>query len=384
MIQFRRNSYANIILEYISLCGEFPYQSLEMMNRNKRILQRTINNLKKEGYITITGTGPMKTIRVTKKAFPIIEAINPDFLKHYLIVSENHHFRGGTYKNNKVGARQVWRRHRMAEILCIFKQLNVKLWQEEKPKLHLNTKEEKRINLNDLIFYTSKELKNIDVNQRYKTDFTRIMGALFSPGGVYCVYNTNKGLMKWNSQGEGKAQVLVEDIVNQNLKEYKSKLFEANSAIMFGKGMEPALEMLISNGGKRDSNGFEMLSFDNTYRNIFYLTLDDNGRRQLNIMTKKNWHDILKEEIFPEEYINFKYSNIDCDAIDKNNNKYILMFFDGNVGRLKRFKQASYDSAKNNFEVLCFSWQANFIKEYMEDNVTCRILSIDDIEEIFK
>ena len=91
-----------------------------------------------------------------------------------------------------------------------------------------------------------------------------------------------------------------------------------------------------------------------------------------------------KEEIFPEEYINFKYSNIDCDAIDKNNNKYILMFFDGNVGRLKRFKQASYDSAKNNFEVLCFPWQANFIKEYMEDNVTCRILSIDDIEEIFK
>lgn len=382
MIQFRRNSYANIILEYISLCGEFPYQSLEMMNRNKRILQRTINNLKKEGYITITGSGPMKTIRVTKKAFPVIEAINPDFLKHYLVVSENHHFRGGTYKNNKVGARQVWRRHRMAEILCIFKQLNVKLWQEEKPILHLNSNKERLIASNDLIFYTSKELKNADINQRYKTDFTRIMGALFSPGGVYCVYNTNKGLMKWNSQGEGKAQVLVEDIVKQNLKEYKEKVFEANSAIMFGKGMEPALEMLVSNGGKRDSNGFEMLSFDNTYRNIYYLTLDENGKRQLDIMTRKNWHDILKEEIFPEEYINFKYSNIDCDAIDKN--KYILMFFDGNIGRLKRFKQASYDSTKNKFEILCFPWQANFIKEYMEDNATCRILSLDDIEEIFK
>lgn len=382
MIQFRRNSYANIILEYISLCGEFPYQSLEMMNRNKRILQRTINNLKKEGYITITGSGPMKTIRVTKKAFPVIEAINPDFLKHYLVVSENHHFRGGTYKNNKVGARQVWRRHRMAEILCIFKQLDVKLWQEEKPILHLNSNKERSIASNDLIFYTSKELKNADINQRYKTDFTRIMGALFSPGGVYCVYNTNKGLMKWNSQGEGKAQVLVEDIVKQNLKEYKEKVFEANSAIMFGKGMEPALEMLVSNGGKRDSNGFEMLSFDNTYRNIYYLTLDENGKRQLDIMTRKNWHDILKEEIFPEEYINFKYSNIDCDAIDKN--KYILMFFDGNIGRLKRFKQASYDSTKNKFEILCFPWQANFIKEYMEDNATCRILSLDDIEEIFK
>ena len=207
------------------------------------------------------------------------------------------------------------------------------------------------------------------------------MGALFSPGGIYCVYNTNKGLMKWNSQGEGKAQVLVEDIVKQNSIVYHNTNFEANNAIMFGKDMEPALEILISNGGKRDSNGFEMLSFDNTYRNIYYLTLDDNGKRQLNIMTKSNWHDILKEEIFPEEYINFKYSSIDCDAI--NGNKYILMFFDGNIGRLRRFKQASYDSKGNKFEILCFPWQSNLIKEYMGEHVSCRVLPIEDIENIF-
>ena len=381
MIQFRRNSYANIILEYIALCGEFPYQSLEMINKNKIVLQRTINNLKKEGYITITGTGPMKTIRVTKKAFPVIEAINPEFLKNYLIVSENHHFRGGTYKNNNVGARQTWRRHRMAEILCLFKQLDINLWQYEKPELSLHPRNTPEITHDDLIFYTSKELKNADVNQRYKTEFTRIMGTLFSPGGIYCIYNTNKGLMKWNSQGEGKAQVLVEDIVKQNNIKYHNSNFEANNAIMFGKDMEPALEILLSNGGKRDPNGFEMLSFDNTYRNIYYLTLDDNGQRQLDIMTKENWHDILKEEIFPEEYINFKFSNIDCDAI--NGNKYILMFFDGNIGRLRRFKQASYDSSQKKFEVLCFPWQASIVKEYMEDNATCRILSLDDIEEIF-
>lgn len=381
MIQFRRNSYANIILEYIALCGEFPYQSLEMINRNKIILQRTINNLRKEGYVTITGNGPMKTIRITKKAFPVIEAINPEFLKNYLSVSENHHFRGGTYKNNNVGARQTWRRHRMAEILCLLKQINVSLWQYEKTELSLNPKSTQKIKSTDLVFYTSKELKNADVNQRYKTEFTRIMGALFSPGGIYCVYNTNKGLMKWNSQGEGKAQVLVEDIVKQNSIVYHNTNFEANNAIMFGKDMEPALEILISNGGKRDSNGFEMLSFDNTYRNIYYLTLDDNGKRQLNIMTKSNWHDILKEEIFPEEYINFKYSSIDCDAI--NGNKYILMFFDGNIGRLRRFKQASYDSKGNKFEILCFPWQSNLIKEYMGEHVSCRVLPIEDIENIF-
>ena len=381
MIQFRRNSYANIILEYIALCGEFPYQSLEMMNKSKVVLQRTINALKKEGYITITGSGPMKTVRITKKAFPIIEAINPNYLDNYLTVSENHHFRGGTYKNNNVGARQTWRKHRMAEILCLLKQLDVKVWQHEKTTISLDPNQTPEISFYDLVFYTSKELKNADISQRYKTEFTRIMGTLFSPGGIYCIYNTNKGLMKWNSQGEGKAQVLVEDIVKQNSTEYHNTNFEATEAIMFGKDMEPALEILLSNGGKRDPNGFEMLSFDNTYRNIYYLTLDDNGQRQLDIMTKEDWHDILKEGIFPEEYINFKYSNIDCDAVA--GYKYILMFFDGNIGRLRRFKQASYDSKGKNFEILCFPWQLPIVKKYMGNNATYRVLNLDDIEELF-
>lgn len=381
MIQFRRGSHANNILEYVALCGEFPFQSLNLINPNKVVLLRVVNQLKKEGYITVVGTGVMKSIRLTKKAFPIIEAINPDYLTHYLTISENHHFRGGTYKNNNVGARQTWRRHRMAEIFCLMKQAGITVWQKEKPQLTLsNTKQ--TIDENDLIFYTSKELKNADISQRYKTEFTRIMGLLFSPGNIYCIYNTNKGLMKWNSQGEGKAQILVEDIVNQNSIPYHDSNYQATNAIMFGKEMDPALEILTSNGGKRDSNGFEMLSFDNTYRNIHYITLDDNGKEQLKIMTKPNWHTILKEAIFDKEMINFKYASIDCDAVD--GNKYILLFFDGNIGRLKRFKQASYDSKNKEFEILCFPWQAQMVKDYMGTNVTCKTLKLKDIQEIFK
>lgn len=381
MIQFRRNSYANIILEYIALCGEFPYQSLEMLDRNKVILQRTINKLKKEGYVTITGSGPMKTIRITTKAFPVVEAINPNFLNDYMQTTENHHFRGGKYKNNNVGARQTWRRHRMAEILCLFKQLNVGVWQYQKPQLSLANNTVPTITEDKKLFFTSKELKNADKNQRYKTDFTRIMGALFSPGGIYCIYNTNKGLMKWNSQGEGKAQVLVEDIVRQNSTIYHASNFSADNAIMFGKDMEPALEILNSNGGKKDSNGFELLSFDNTYRNIYYITLDANGKEQLNIMMQKDWHKILRSAIFPSELINFQHSNIDCDAVD--GNKYILMFFDGNIGRLRRFYQSSFEKGKK-FEVLCFPWQAGLIKDYMGEKASCKTLTLEDVVEIFK
>ncbi len=382
MIQFRRGSHANTILEYIALCGEFPYQSLSLINPNKVIMQRTVNQLKKEGYITITGSGPMKTIRITKKAFEIIEAINPAYLSHYLSISENHHFRGGVYRNNNVGARQTWRRHRMAEIFCIMKQAGIEVWKDLKPQLSLSVSSPQTITSDDLYFYTSKELKNADISQRYKTEFTRIMGLLFSPGSIYCIYNVNKGLIKWNSQGEGKAQVLVEDIVNQNSIAYHNANFEAVNAIMFGKDMEPALEILESNGGKRDSNGFEMLSFDNTYRNIHYITLDENGTEQIKIMTTPNWRSILKNSIFDKSLTDFKYSNVDCDAID--NNKYILLFFDGNIGRLKRFKQASFDSKDKVFEVLCFPWQSHLIKKYMGEKVSCRILDLKTIKSVFE
>lgn len=383
MIQFRKNSYANIILEYIALCGEFPYNSLDILGKNKVILQRTLNNLKKEGYITISGSGVMKTIRITKKSFEVIDAINPNFLQHYLTVSENHHFRGGTYKNNNVGARQTWRRHRMAEILCLMYQNGVKIWEYQKPQLSLSTSTVPQISENDLLFYTSKELKNADKNQRYKTDFTRIMGAIFSPGGIYCVYNTHKGLMKWNSQGEGKAQVLVEDIVQHNSQKHHEDFFVAEDAIMFGKGMSPVSDILNSNGSNKDSNGFELLSFDNTYRNIYYITLDENGKEQLKIMTSPCWHEKLCNAIFPEAFIDFKHSIIDCDAIDKSSDTYILMFFDGNIGRLKRFKQAAYDSKKN-FELLCFPWQIDVLQQYVESKIKLRTLQLEDIKNIYK
>lgn len=375
MLQFRENSYSYTLLKIIALCGEFPYNSLYLLDGNDRIIKRTILNMKKEGYITILGKGNMKTIRLTKKSFEPLKKIGEVYLNHYLSITDNHHFRGGKDKN---ADRIVWRRHRMAEIICMLLDIDAKLWSFEKPTLTLKNTENKQIKKEDIIFYTSREMKNADIEQRYKTEFTRIMGALFSPGGIYGIYNTNKSLMKWNKQGEGKAQVLIEDIASINC---SGKYQSLDNAIMFGKDMSTALDILNSNGGKRDENDFEFLSFDNTYTNIYYITLDEEGLYQLNLLIQNNWYDAICNSIFPKSFLDVSYKSIDCDAYDKKNNKYIIIFLDGNIGRLKRFKEASYDS-NNKFEVVCFDWQKEMVENYIGDNANLMVVTAEKLSEL--
>lgn len=372
MIQFREDSYGEILLKLIALCGEFPYHSLYLIDGNERILKRTLLNMKKEGYVTVLGKGQARTIRLTKKAFKPLSEIGIEYQEHYMFMSGGHKFRGG-----KDADRIVWRNHRLAEILAILQYLDAKLWCFEKPELSLK-KHKSAIDKDDIIFYNSREMKNADIEQRYKTEFTRVMGALLSPGGVYAVYNTNSGLMKWNKQGEGKAQVLIEDIVSSN---YSGQHEQLNNAIMFGKDIDTAKKILESNGGLRDSNDFEMLSFDNTYENIYFIPLDDHGIYQLNLIVQKNWRDAIRYSIFPEEYLETENLTIDCDAYD-GEKKYILSFLDGNIGRLKRFKEASYDSKSKSFEVVCFDWQAKMISEYMGNNATIKEVTEELLSEM--
>lgn len=380
MIQFRRDSQAVLILKYLCLCGEFPWQSVYLLPANEVTLRRTILKMRKEKYLTVLGSGEYKTIRMTKKAFPILEDFFPELLRYYMLITNNHHFRGGVYKNNNVGQRQTWRRHRMAEALCVFGELDCKLLPIEKPILVDKITSPANISAEERVFYSSIELKNLDPQQKYKTDFTRLLGVYLSPGGVYCVYNTNKRLMKWNTQGESKMQVLVEDVVRTNYEPYLSSNFLATNALIFGGDLNMAQRILKNNSPQKASD-FEFLSFDNIYDNIYFVTLDINGIRQLNIMSFKNWHSILNKIILGVDNDLSVKCNVDCDSFS--DGKYILMFLDGNIARLQRFKQAKDLSQENNFEIICYPWQVDFILEYFNNNINISTVSIDSIEKHF-
>lgn len=382
MIRFQEGSYALIILQRIALAGEFPFKALDLIG-DKIMLQRTIRKLKEQKYITINGNADLKTIRLTKKALAVLEENYKDYYDYYMSITDNHHFRAGTYKKNNVGVRQTMRRHRLAEVQCILIDLDVALLPSEKPTLSLR-RNEKSIDKDDIVFYSSVEMKNSDKEQTYKTEFTRILGTLYCPGGIYCLYNTNKGRIKWNNQGEQKAKVLIEDLTQLNYNIPGDEYADINNSVIFGKSVDLFLDILSSNGGKHDANGFELLSFNNTYDNIYYITLDQNGLKQMSFLIEDNWQERLRYSIFPKELAESKplFSSVDCDAFNKKEDEFILIFIDGNISRLKRFKEAIYDSNKK-FSVVCFPWQQEAVDTYMENMATSIVVEYEDVKSIF-
>lgn len=379
-VQFLEGSYAEDLLKAVALCGEFPWDGIDMLGRDRTIFVRTLKKIREDGYMSVSGSAEMKTIRLTKKGLSPLLNLGEDYLNHYLGMTEGHKFRGGTKSSGNSGANQTWRRHRMAEILIMLNELDVKVWDFQKPYIDLDIHGDKLIKPDNIIFYTSRQLKNANEAEAKKFGFTRIMGLLFSPGGIYPIYHTNKGLIKWQQQGEIKAQILSENIVNCNYDYKFSKPFQASRAIMFGKNINTAIEILKSNGGRKMQNNFELLSFDNTYRNIHFITLDDNGEKQLKILMSKNWNEKLLKILFPKEYILGNNSTVDADA--KMNNTFVLSFIDGDIGRLKRFTNSSLIMPEYKFEIICLPWQEAAINNYCP-NIKTSVVDINKIIERF-
>lgn len=65
-------------------------------------------------------------------------------------------------------------------------------------------------------FYLAKDIKRVGGAEMNKTMFTRMAGAVFSPGGCYAVYNTRASAMKWSGMGEFKALHSLMEIGRMN------------------------------------------------------------------------------------------------------------------------------------------------------------------------
>lgn len=373
-VKFLEGSYAEELLEAVALCGEYPWSGLDMMERDRTMLLRALKKVRNDYYMSVSGSAEMKTIRFTKKGLTPLYEHGEKYLDHYLSMSEGHKFRGGSKASGNSGAIQTWRRHRMAEILMTLKYLGVAVWNFDKPELLLERHDSNLISQNKSYFYTSVQLKNADKASSKKVGFTRIMGALFSPGGIYCVYHTNKGLIRWQQQGEIKSQLMVEEIARYNCDKVFDAPFQAQRAIMFGKSMGVALEILNSNGGKRMQNNFELLSFDNTYKNIHFVTFDKGGKIQLKILMTENWQEKCRKVLFDQNVLLDDHSSVDADA--KIDNTYVLSFIDGDIGRLKKFKSVSMIMPSYQFQVICFPWQEEMVKNYIGD-VTTHVIEAD-------
>lgn len=195
----------------LSVVGEYPVKSLHLLG-NKRMYRKLV----KDGLSPLTvrnsvtgetmslprlfnrcGRGRLKTIRLYAGALPILtwfgEGEYYDSITHgYSLPMNQSH---------------LDRNHRVGEALAVCMDAGVEILPHNLPKLQVS-RHAYLIAPGSPFFLTSRAIKQIggDDDEANKTNFTRMVGGLFSGNDCYCVFNTRDSVMKWSGGGEMKAR----------------------------------------------------------------------------------------------------------------------------------------------------------------------------------
>ncbi len=371
MIYIRPGCRVERIINLLAISGEFPYSALKLFG-DERVYRKLIATLsQKQSYcytetgevytfklLTVSGKGERKTVRLYKKAQPILEAYKAK--NFYLKTYYSPHFRGGV--------RDVERNHRIAESVAMMMNVGIECRPYIVPKLDERAF---RSGFREPTFYSSREIKETGKVEMNKTSFTRMVGTLFTSFGGYIVYNTRNAAMQWRGEGEMKAKVGI-DLIAERIIGGEG----INSAILFCESGDVALQTLSEAGKSRRKE----YRFDGIYDHIHYITLDSAGQRVLRLLLIPRLKEELLSLLFDDSERSFGTGHFDYDAfIDE---KYIYAFLDGNLAGLTRFREGiEFHGLKG--EVVCYPHDVPLVKGYFQDGVEIKTIDIQTIENEF-
>jgi len=371
MIFIRPNTQVYEILTLLSVVGEYPNCSIHLLGR-ERVYKALISKLtEKQTFchaetgqvlstklLTISGRGANKTVRLFKKAIPILSWIGAD--EYYLKAFSCHKFRGD--------ATHINRNHRVAEAIAMFKKAGLEIRPNFLPKLQ---NERSQAVISEPTYYPSRFLKGTILMDINKTMYTRIVGALFVGEACFAVYNTRNAVMKWCGRGEFKAKQALIDLGRMN-----AGIQDIDSAILFGADAETVLNTLIA----EDEKYKKEYRFDSIYHHIYYLPLNQDGVRQLRFFLIPGWKDKLLDMLFENSQRSYNMGMFEYDAVV--DGIYVLAHFDGDIARLIRYRDG-IEHFKVQHEVLCFPHQAEYLRKYLGNRVRLKTINIEAIENEF-
>ncbi len=371
MLYFKVGTGLYRLLTVISIVGEYPVRQLQLLGSKRSMRELVLKLTRKQIYknmetdemiqcelLSVSGKGKLKTIRFRQEGLKMLSWLYPGAYEYYMAATGNHTFSGT----------MVERIHKIAEALAVSMMAGYEIRPGMLPALLLDNQE-------NIItypsFYTSIELKQISVLEADKTQFSRMVGALFGNNRGICVYNIRSSKMKWRSGGEIKARVSIESVCKMN-----SDIVDCTSCIMLGESEEIAMRTMMS----EDPRTFGRGTLADVYKHIHFIPLSQEGIMQLRLMNHPNWNEKLKDAFFRKDLQTKGSESIDCDAVDENG-LYILNHMDGDLVRLRRFY---FGAQGKKALILCFEHQREFLEGFFDGKALVKAVDPKLVEDDMK
>ena len=174
--------------------------------------------------------------------------------------------------------------------------------------------------------------------------------------------------MKWKGAGEVKALCSLQELARLN-----AGLGGAPSALLFGKNADTALTTILESDKSRKPE----LRFDRIYPHTHFIPLDGNGMRLLRTLILPDWNGKLLASLFDPGQRSYDKGAMEYDAIVEG--RVVLSHLDSDIARLIRFREALAYKPEPAV-VLCYTWQAGFLRAYLGGRALIRGLEMDAVE----
>lgn len=348
----RYDSLKYQLLELIGISGEFPAEQLYRLISSPSYAEKVITELKRDKLIRTHYRDKLRGYRLTKQGKELLLSSNYKRFHFYL---------EGNAETNLIRsepARRI-RLHQKAETYLSLQHAGIPIFPDLKPALFTGAREAGCVTLRSLpLFYSSREIKELGaVTTKIKN--SRSIGVLLSPHCVYAIYNTGNGVLKW----EYKTEVRLNAFLQHYLQDYPYKGHPPIRAIMLGKDMDTAYQLLTSTGGYKQS----LFMLDTSYEHFHYLPSTSEGETLLRILTYPKLMVNLNQLLLSDLHNKRNELPIEHDAVDDSGTPVILAY-DFDMQRINRFNTGlNVYGQKGN--LICFDFQFPILQKYLSADI---------------
>ncbi len=387
MIIFNETTKVYQLVSLLCVVGEFPMKSVHLLGNEvwyKRLIKemctkQTYHNSVTGEKHTCTALSICKneypSVRLKKAALPLMEWVGG--AKHWEEAWGKHSWSGCSST--------IERNHRVAEVVAMMNGAGLEYRPWEQTVLQTDTREKN--NVEEVSFYASKSLKRQEDGTTKQIGFSRFTGALIGPTESMLVYNTRKSVMKWGGKGEAKARSNV-----HRYTKFNTQGGDIRKMILLSSDFETALATLLQTEKdeavekfkqkkKRKQSYVAHTSMTGMYRTIHYVPLNEFGSKMLKILSIPDSREKALSLFYSEEELSHGEGSLICDAY--RNGRYVLSFLDGDITRLRIFKESIERQRKRGeisyYAVLCFPEQKAELIEYLGDDINYPTTNIDDV-----
>lgn len=358
------DTFPGLVLTLTALSGELPAAQVRRLPASDSYKEYAVKELKRDNLLRTFYRNGVRGLRLTATAKRLLIEGWPDQFSPYL---------SGSTETNQLKS-EVTRRlrlHRMAEVLVTMLNAEVSVFPWEKPVVFSPTPPDDPSPIDRPAYYNSREVKELG-ELAVRIRGSRSTGVLLTDGGIFIVYNTGPGQMKW----EYKAEMRVKHLLAMELCQTRFPaqfMWAKQAAVVFAADMSQ-MAPLMGVGGDKRHNYFVL---DGGFEHFYYLTSDHHGEVILQLLCYPGegavLDGILSQDLAPPRQ-NWLMVN---DAMD--GDSPVLFAYTCDMPRIYKFNSA-LEQHELAGVVYCFDFQESAMRQICGPSVEVRCIDFEAYE----